>query len=201
MGDIYNWYGGAVQFFQTSWNTNADNAPFRLNSRSYTQATGDSIGIASTVNQTVASTGEVYCAQFKGRATAVSVAAINGLEVDAEIRSASAATTGGVRALNVYLGSNNASQTISGDVCVIRCRWEGSTALASNQQAVLATILNNEGAQPWDGFVHLVSSGGGDVALGTHTMTTNSDKTGNTKSGTIKVYCGNTLYHIQLYAD
>ncbi|MBE7466748.1 MAG: hypothetical protein HS116_25035 [Planctomycetes bacterium] len=37
--------------------------------------------------------------------------------------------------------------------------------------------------------------------LGTHKATTNSDKTGNTKSGTIKVNINGTIYHIQLYAD
>ena len=40
-----------------------------------------------------------------------------------------------------------------------------------------------------------------DTALGTLTWTTNSDKTGNAKSGTLKVFINNTLYHIQLYAD
>jgi len=39
------------------------------------------------------------------------------------------------------------------------------------------------------------------AALGTHTMTTSTDKTGNAKSGTIKVVADGTLYHIQLYAN
>ena len=40
-----------------------------------------------------------------------------------------------------------------------------------------------------------------DTALGTLTWTTNADKTGNAKSGTLKVWINGTLYHIQLYAD
>lgn len=40
-----------------------------------------------------------------------------------------------------------------------------------------------------------------DAALGTHKATTNLDKTGNAKSGTIKVNVNGTKFHIQLYAD
>jgi hypothetical protein len=42
-----------------------------------------------------------------------------------------------------------------------------------------------------------------DAALGTHPATTNADKTGNTKTGTLKVVdaSGTILGHIQLYAD
>jgi len=40
-----------------------------------------------------------------------------------------------------------------------------------------------------------------DAALGTHLATTNSDKTGGAKSGTIKVNVAGTIFHIQLYAD
>lgn len=40
-----------------------------------------------------------------------------------------------------------------------------------------------------------------DAALNTHKATTNSDKTGGTKSGTLKVNVNGTKYHIQLYAD
>ena len=40
-----------------------------------------------------------------------------------------------------------------------------------------------------------------DAALGTHKATTNTDKSGGTASGTLKVDVNGTLYHIQLYAD
>ena len=36
---------------------------------------------------------------------------------------------------------------------------------------------------------------------GTNAMTTDTDKTGNAKSGTIKVSINDTIYHIQLYAS
>lgn len=39
-----------------------------------------------------------------------------------------------------------------------------------------------------------------DAALGTHPATTNTDRTGNAKVGTIKVNANGTLYYIQLYA-
>lgn len=40
-----------------------------------------------------------------------------------------------------------------------------------------------------------------DADLGTHKATTNTDKTANTKSGTLKVNINGTIYHIQLYSD
>ncbi len=40
-----------------------------------------------------------------------------------------------------------------------------------------------------------------DAALGTHKATTNADKTGNAKVGTIKINENGTIRHIQLYAD
>jgi hypothetical protein len=51
-----------------------------------------------------------------------------------------------------------------------------------------------------DGFDYFINDEV-DTALGTLTWTTNADKTGNGKSGTLKVFINNTLYHIQLYAD
>jgi hypothetical protein len=54
---------------------------------------------------------------------------------------------------------------------------------------------NHEGNVAWTALLE------GAEALGTHSLTTASDKTGNTKSGTLKVRFNDTLYHIQLYAD
>ena len=49
----------------------------------------------------------------------------------------------------------------------------------------------------YDYFINDVTN----AALGTTTWTTNSDKDGNTASGTLKVWINDTLYHVQLYAD
>ena len=40
-----------------------------------------------------------------------------------------------------------------------------------------------------------------DAALGTHKATTNLDKTGNTKAGTLKINCNGVIYHLQLYTE
>lgn len=45
--------------------TTTDSKPVRINSRNYTQASGDSIGFQATPNQTVTTTGEVFGAQLK----------------------------------------------------------------------------------------------------------------------------------------
>ena len=181
--------------------TQVDSKVIKLNSRNYSQATGDSIGFQSKVNQDTTSTGEVYGGQVQPRvASAISVASCTSLQLDSELKGTGATTaTADLRNLNTYLGAAAAAHVIGGDAVTIRSRCEVSTNPTGD--ITWAKILNHEGSQGWDSFVKFVSSGDGAVALGTHSMTTASDKTGNAKSGTIKVLANGALYHIQLYAD
>lgn len=63
---------------------------------------------------------------------------------------------------------------------------------AADAQAIEAMIHGND---TWDYFIDA------DSAVGTPSWITNSDKDGNTAGGTIKVWIGGVLWHIQLYAD
>jgi hypothetical protein len=174
-------------------NTTSDDKQVRINSRNFTQATGDSIGFQATPNQTVNTTGEVYGGQIKPRAAAgIDVASVNGLGVDVELKSGDGNASADLRGFNVYLGATGTG-TISGDVVGLRLRHEVAATVSGDSVAI--DIDDNEGATDWTHFLKL------GAALGTHGMTTNTDKTGNAKSGTIKVKAGNTLYHIQLYAN
>lgn len=175
-------------------NSTSDDKQVRVNSRNFTQASGDSIGMQVTPNQTVTTTGEVFGAQFKPRAAAnVDAATVNGIGIDSEVKSGTGALSSDLRGINMYLGATG-SGTIGGDVVGLRARVESNINPTGN--IVLMKPINHEGSQGWDGLIKF------DAALGTHSMTTNSDKTGSTKSGTIKVRGSDgTLYHIQLYAD
>lgn len=181
--------------------TNTDSKTIKLNAKDYTQATGDSIAFQTVPNQTVTTTGEVFGGQIKPRiANTISAATCNGLGVDSELKGTGATTvTGDLRIFNTYLGAAAAAHVIGGDAVGWRARQEISTNPTGD--ITLMKVLNNEGSQGWDAFVKFVSSGDGAIALGSHSMTTSSDKTGNAKSGTIKVKANDTLYHIQLYAD
>lgn len=173
-------------------NTAADNDPVRLNSRAFTQATGDTIGFQSTPNQTVTTTGEIFGGQIKPRAAAnVDAATVNGLGIDSEVKSGTGALSSDLRGINLYLGATG-SGTIGGNIAGIRARVESN--INPTGLITLFHVVQHEGSQPWDSLVLFTE------ALGTHSMTTNADKTGNAKSGTIKVRANGTEYHIQLYA-
>lgn len=83
--------------------------------------------------------------------------------------------------------------TITGPAAAIRAGNDLYGTVTNGPSVIY--IVNHGGGVAWDGFVY------GTEALGTHSATTSSDKTGNAKSGTLKVKFNNTRYHIQLYAD
>lgn len=173
-------------------NTQTDSKVVRINSRNYTQASGDSVAFQATPNQTVTTTGEVFGAQLKPRIAAnISAATVNGMGIDSELKSGTGALSSDLRGVNLYLGATGTG-TIGGNVVGIRARAEVN--INPTGHIVFAHIVQHEGTQGWDGLLKFAE------ALGTHSMTTNADKTGNAKSGTIKVLANNTEYHIQLYA-
>lgn len=173
--------------------TVTDSKPVRINSRNYTQATGDSIAFQATPNQTVTTTGEVFGAQFKPRiASGIDAATVNGCGIDSELKGPGAGDlSSDLRGINLYMGATGTG-TIGGNVVALRARAEVN--INPTGHIVLIHALQHEGSQGWDGLIKFSE------ALGTHSMTTNADKTGNAKSGTIKVIANGTEYHIQLYA-
>jgi hypothetical protein len=175
--------------------TVADNKSVRMNSRTYVQTSGDTIGLQMKPSQGATTTGEVYGAQIQPRvASGFNAATCNALELDSELKGpGSGALSSDLRGINLYLGATG-NGTIGGDIVGIRARVESNINPTGN--IVLLLPVQHEGSQGWDGLIKFPA------ALGTHSMTTNSDKTGSTKSGTIKVRGSDgTLYHIQLYAD
>ncbi len=189
-------YGITDSFFNMHMRleTTHDSKQVKLNARDFSQASGDSIAFMAQPNQIVTTTGEVFGGQIKPRiADAISAATVNGLGIDSELKGTGATTvTSDLRGINMYLGAAAAAHVIGGDVVAFRTRAEVSTNPTGH--IVLHKVVQHEGSQGWDAFVKFSE------ALGTHSMTTNSDKTGNAKSGTIKVIANNTEYHIQLYA-
>jgi hypothetical protein len=175
--------------------TLTDSKPVRINSRNFTQTSGDTIGFQTTPNQAATTSGEVYGAQFKPRvANTFDALACTGVGIDSELKGSGAgALTDDLRGINMYLGATGTG-TIGGNVVGIRARVESNINPTGN--IVLLLPVQHEGTQGWDGLIKF------DAALGTHSMTTNADKTAEAKSGTIKVRGSDgTLYHIQLYAD
>lgn len=175
-------------------NTTLDNKNVRINSRTYTQTSGDTIGFQSAPSQGASTTGEVFGAQIKPRvAGGFDAATVNGMGLDSELKSGAGDLSSDLRGINMYLGATG-SGTIGGDIVGIRARVE--SAINPTGNIILIKLVDGEGAQDWDGLVKF------GAALGTQGGTTNSDKTANSKVGTIKVLASDgTVYHIQLYAD
>jgi hypothetical protein len=174
--------------------TTSDNRQVELNSRAFTQATGDSIAFQAVPNQTVNTTGEVFGGQIKPRvASGINAATVNGLGIDSELKGSGAgALSSDLRGINMYMGATG-SGTIGGDIVGIRFRVESN--INPTGYIVPFAFVQHEGTQGWDGIAKFTE------ALGSNSMTTSTDKTGNAKSGTIKVIANGTVYHIQLYAN
>jgi len=166
----------------------------RINSRTYTQTSGDTIGFQTSPSQGATTTGEVYGAQIKPRvAGGFDAATVNGIGIDSELKSGAGDLSSDLRGINLYLGSTG-SGTIGGDIVGIRARVE--SAINPTGNIVLVKMVDGEGAQDWDGILKI------GAALGTQGGTTSSDKSGGAKPGTLKVLGSDgTIYHIQLYAD
>lgn len=174
-------------------NSEYDNKQVKINARDYVQASGDSIALIVQPNQAATTTGEVYGAQIKPRlAAGFDGNTVNSVELDAEVKSGAGNLSSDLRNINSYLGATGTG-TITGNVVAIRARAEVNATVSG--KIAFAHIVNHEGSKSWDASFLFTE------ALGTHSMTTSSDKTANAKSGTIKVVANGTLYHIQLYAD
>ena len=173
---------------------NIGDNPVKINSKNFTKTSGDSIGFETRPNQTVNTTGEVFGAQIKPRVAAnIDAQGVNGLGIDSELKSGTGDLSADLRGINLYMGATG-SGSIGGDVVGIRVRAEVSINPTGN--IIMLLPVQHEGSQTWDGLIKFPA------ALGTHSMTTSSDKTANTDLGTIKVILSDgTLAHIALFAD
>ena len=173
---------------------NIGDNPVKINSKPFTKTSGDSIGFQATPNQTVNTTGEVYGAQIKPRTAAgIDAVSVVGMGIDAEVKNGAGDLSARLAGIQIYLGATG-SGTIGENVVGLRARAEIN--INPTGHIILLLPVAHEGSQGWDGMIKF------DAALGTHSMTTNADKTGNTDLGTIKVILSDgTLAHIALFAD
>lgn len=99
--------------------------------------------------------------------------------------------------LSVYSNLNvTADYSNQWNVLQLKASMQGGTYAIQTLNYIDAENLLNTSTSgsPTCAFLY------GNAALGTHCFTTNQDKTGHAKSGTIVVNFNNTLYDIQLYA-
>uniref|UniRef100_A0A6M3IEJ2 Uncharacterized protein n=1 Tax=viral metagenome TaxID=1070528 RepID=A0A6M3IEJ2_9ZZZZ len=176
--------------------TVASDKNVRINSRTFTVAAS------------------IVAAQIKPAAGVAMTNGIVGLEVEPRIND----TFGGTSIHGIYSApwkrGTGAAGNLSGDMLAIEGKLQsdsGYSGTITGPAAILRAVNslhgtvttgpvviyanNHEGNVAWTALLE------GAEALGTHSLTTDSDKTGLAKSGTLKVRFNNTLYHIQLYAN
>lgn len=174
--------------------TMQDSKNVRINSRNVTQATGDHTGVqikpSKTADGTGSMTGLEVSPRFQASMGGNNLRAILG---DPVLKAGSGDLTGQVVAFeaNIDFGVDG-TRTITGDVSA----FSSFLAIPSTfTYSALVSFLRirDVNIKGWDAFLNCDSNGNGAI--------TDSDKSGNSKSHTLKVYVGASLFHIQLYAE
>jgi hypothetical protein len=172
-------------------NTQGDNKPVLINSRDYTQATGDSIGLQLKPSQTVTSTGAVYGIQASPRAQdSVNVAAISAVQ-GAPILKGTSTVSGDVRAFEAAIDLNVAtgSSTISGVVSALYAYLQVPSAGTYTGGCAVIHVPTSD-QKDWDYFLKTTAAA--------PTFFNATAPTTLAKSLTVKI--GSTLYYIALYS-
>ena len=179
-------------------NTTSDDKQVRINSRSFTQATGDSIGFQSKPSQTVTTTGSVFGGQISPRLqSGVAAGNIIGLDVNSDLKGTAAGTVSGdVRALNLELVTDDSgTRTVSGNVNAIRIRSVFSATTISGKFVPIriekAEAQTN--SKQYDAILELPSTVAGVWNDAPGTEPTTAD-------GYIKVLVNGAARYIQLYS-
>ena len=179
-------------------NTVSDNRQVRINSRSFVQATGDSISFQSKPSQTVTTTGSVFGGQISPRLqSGVAAGNIIGFDVNADLKGTAAGTVSGdVRALNLELVTDDAgTRDVGGNVNFIRMRAAFSAGTISGK-FVPIRIEKAEaqtGSEQYGAVLELTSTVAGVWNDAPGTEPTTAD-------GYIKVFVNGNARYIQLYS-
>ncbi len=125
----------------------ADGNPVKINSRSYTQTSGSSIGFQTKPNQTVTTTGDVIGAEFSPRANDAGAGAVIAIKADPVIKTATAIrTVSAVRGIeiNIDLPLGGSAYTFTNAVCGIRMfpNFGSGHTFSANRPAILLATPN-----------------------------------------------------------
>ncbi len=175
-------------------NTQQDGKNVRINSRDVTQATGDhtavSIKPSKSADGSGGLTGLEVSPRFQAGMGGNDLRAILG---DPVLKAGSGDIAAQVVAFeaNIDFGTSG-TRTITGDVSAFSSFLAiPSTYTYSGHVAFLR--IRDVNVRGWDAFLNCDSNGNGAM--------TDSDKDGNSAGHTLKVYVGDNLFHIQLYAN
>ena len=180
--------------------TLADNRQVELNTRNFTQTSGDSIGFRAVPTQSVTSTGTVFGGQVTARlADDIDMGNLIGLHADAFLSGTTAKTVSGdIRALQLELTSTDAgTNTVSGDVNAIRIRAAFSaTTLTGDMVPIKIEVAESQtNSQQWDAVFELTGANTGIWASGA------ASGVGDTEDGYFKIIINGAAQYVLTYSD
>lgn len=181
-------------------NTTSDGRQVELNSRNFTQTSGDSIGFRVAPAQSVTSTGTLFGGQVTPRLNDdIDLANIIGLHVDTYVRGTTAKTlSGDVRALQLELVTDDAAtNTVSGDVNAIRIRAAFSaTTLTGDMVPIKIEVAETQtNSQQWDAVFELQGANAGIWASGA------ASGVGDTEDGYFKIIINGVAQYVMTFSD
>lgn len=144
------------------FNTVTDNKSVKLNSRNFTQASGDTIGYRSNPSQTVTTTGAVYGTQVSPRLQdAIAAAALVAVQGAPVLKGNTGNISGDVRAFEASIDLNNAAsgRTISGVVSALYAYLQSSNSTTYTGGCAVIHVPV-EDTHKWDHFANFASGVG-----------------------------------------
>ena len=185
-------------------NTISDNKQIRLNSRQYNNASGDSIGIQSKVDQRVTTTGVVRGFEMQPRVQAAvgcsRLVAFQGAPIIKGSSGVSGTVTNGVQCFRAELTDElGAGKTFGGDLVGYDVRgvaMESGHTYSANVDVVGFRMAASENSKAWDAVLKLASTQAG---VWNDDPTTELNLPGGTVKGYIKVIVNNADRYIALY--
>lgn len=141
--------------------TVSDSQPVRINSRAYTQTSGDTIGYQSKPSQEATTTGEVYGNQISPRVQdTFGARSLIGGHFEPILKGTSGTITDDVRAIQAQItDENSAGRTISGDIVGIRF-WQQLAAHTVTGKIVPIKVDAGGGNKSWQGLFKLAAACG-----------------------------------------
>ena len=179
-------------------NTVADNKQIRINSRSYVQTSGGSLGFQSKPSQTVNTSGDITGGEISPRCqSGVTAGQIKGLHVDIDLKGTAAGTIGVARVLELEAVADvSGGRTITGDLTIIKTRmFCPASGGVSGDTTVIAVPAPETGSVPYDAFAKF------DAVAGLAANHASSGVALPADVGWVRVKVGATFYKLPLYND
>jgi hypothetical protein len=193
---------GSVSGQNNVINTVSDDRTVRINSRSYTQATGDSIGFQSKPNQTVTTTGTVRGGEISPRVAAgVGAGELTALQIYPTLKGATGAVTN-VIGLDLIIcedDQESPGRTISGDVTGIKVR-SNFVVNPTGQVSVIKVFNAEKSPGNYNALIHFVSGGDGNTAVDSHDLLV-SDGAGSVYAAIPVFVEGVGVKHLRIYDE